>query len=60
MQAIGHHFGVSRERARQIESQVKAKLRVQLSTLANELALFPERSRSGCAMLSACWSAPNG
>jgi RNA polymerase sigma-32 factor len=31
LQAIGDHFGVSRERARQIESKVKAKLRVQLS-----------------------------
>jgi RNA polymerase sigma-32 factor len=56
LHAIGLHFGVSRERARQIESQVKAKLRVQLSTLASDLALLPERSacdRSGYAMQSA-------
>jgi RNA polymerase sigma-32 factor len=57
LQAVGHHFGVSRERARQIESQVKAKLRLQLSTLASDHALLPERSarnRSTQALLSAC------
>jgi RNA polymerase sigma-32 factor len=56
LQAIGHHFGVSRERARQIESQVKAKLRVQLSALASDFALFPEPGageRSGYAVFSA-------
>jgi RNA polymerase sigma-32 factor len=56
LQAIGDHFGVSRERARQIESQVKAKLRVQLAAVASDLTLFPERSDcdgSGYARLSA-------
>ena len=30
LQAIGHHFSISRERARQIESNVKRKIRVSL------------------------------
>lgn len=36
LQAIGTHFGVSRERARQIEVRVKAKLRERLSPVAQQ------------------------
>ncbi|MDD9938118.1 MAG: sigma-70 family RNA polymerase sigma factor [Myxococcales bacterium] len=35
---IGRHFGVSRERARQLESALKQKLRKRLSPVAGELA----------------------
>lgn len=31
LEAAGHHFGVTRERVRQIEERLKGKLRVQLS-----------------------------
>jgi RNA polymerase sigma-32 factor len=39
LKQIGHHFGVSRERARQLEAALKGKLRARLAPLASRLEL---------------------
>jgi RNA polymerase sigma-32 factor len=39
LKQIGHHFGVSRERARQLEAALKGKLRARLAPVASRLQL---------------------
>jgi len=39
LKQIGHHFGVSRERARQLEAALKGKLRARLAPVATRLQL---------------------
>jgi RNA polymerase sigma-32 factor len=39
LKQIGHHFGVSRERARQLEAALKGKLRTRLAPMATRLQL---------------------
>jgi len=39
LKQVGHHFGVSRERARQLEAALKGKLRTRLAPVAIRLQL---------------------